>query len=338
MKMGGQIHFKTDNAKLFEFSLEEFALCDLEMRNVTRNLHENGPVGIMTGYEEKFYQLGTPINRCECVVRSKPANTMDVIIFAGQSNMQGETERLSENESVRDAYEYLWLSNKIVPLQNPVGENVRYDGTAGYALAAGEDIPNWLKDHVLGAACYGHTNLVPAFCRAYIDQCENSVLAVHAAKGSTVIAQWLPETAGYRALVEKASAAIKKAKREHDVQKVYVVWLQGESDSISGNSKEYYKEKLLLLEQNLKNDLQIDKFAVIRVGCFTNDERDWQIIEAQDELCREHEDFLMLTTMAVELNKDPECMNSNVHGHYSAKGLEILGNAAGGALGKFRNE
>ena len=73
IKLGGQIHFKTDNAKLFEFSLEEFEACDLEMRNVTRNLHENGPVGIMTDYEEKFYQLGTPINRCECIVRSKPA-------------------------------------------------------------------------------------------------------------------------------------------------------------------------------------------------------------------------------------------------------------------------
>ena len=73
IKLGGQIHFKTDNANLFEFSLEEFEACDLEMRNVTRNLHENGPVGIMTDYEEKFYNLGTPINRCECIVRSKPA-------------------------------------------------------------------------------------------------------------------------------------------------------------------------------------------------------------------------------------------------------------------------
>ncbi len=72
LKLGGQIHFKTDNAPLFEFSLEEFAFCDLELHNVTRNLHENGPVGIMTDYEAKFHELGTPINRCECVVRSKP--------------------------------------------------------------------------------------------------------------------------------------------------------------------------------------------------------------------------------------------------------------------------
>ncbi len=64
---GGEIHFKTDNAKLFESSLEEFALVGLETRNVTRNLHEHGVTGIMTGYEEKFYALGTPINRCEII-------------------------------------------------------------------------------------------------------------------------------------------------------------------------------------------------------------------------------------------------------------------------------
>jgi tRNA (guanine-N7-)-methyltransferase len=63
----GEIHFKTDNAPLFEFTLEELELVGLPTRNVTRNLHENGPVGIMTGYEEKFYALGTPINRCEII-------------------------------------------------------------------------------------------------------------------------------------------------------------------------------------------------------------------------------------------------------------------------------
>ena len=67
LRDGGEIHFKTDNAPLFQFSLEEMEFLGLETKNVTRNLHENGPVGIMTGYEEKFYALGTPINRCEVV-------------------------------------------------------------------------------------------------------------------------------------------------------------------------------------------------------------------------------------------------------------------------------
>ena len=69
VRENGEIHFKTDNAPLFEFSLEEFAACGLEVKNLTRDLHKDGIVGIMTGYEEKFYGLGTPINRCEVICK-----------------------------------------------------------------------------------------------------------------------------------------------------------------------------------------------------------------------------------------------------------------------------
>ena len=69
VKEGGEFHFKTDNAPLFAFSLEEFAVCGLETKNVTDDLHKDGVVGIMTGYEEKFHELGTPIHRCEVVCK-----------------------------------------------------------------------------------------------------------------------------------------------------------------------------------------------------------------------------------------------------------------------------
>ena len=69
VKTGGEFHFKTDNAPLFAFSEEEFAACGLEVKNLTYDLHANGVVGIMTGYEEKFHALGTPINRCEVVCK-----------------------------------------------------------------------------------------------------------------------------------------------------------------------------------------------------------------------------------------------------------------------------
>ncbi len=69
VRENGEFHFKTDNAPLFEYSVEEFAACGLQVNNLTRNLHANGVVGIMTGYEEKFYGLGTPINRCEVVCK-----------------------------------------------------------------------------------------------------------------------------------------------------------------------------------------------------------------------------------------------------------------------------
>jgi tRNA (guanine-N7-)-methyltransferase len=74
LRPGAEIHFKTDNADLFEWSLEEFKFCKFEIRNLTRDLHAKGPVGIMTGYEEKFYELGTPINRCELIVPGAEKN------------------------------------------------------------------------------------------------------------------------------------------------------------------------------------------------------------------------------------------------------------------------
>ncbi len=64
LKSSGEIHFKTDNLPLFEYSLEQFAECGFTLHEVTRNLHENGPVGIMTDYEAKFHAEGLPINRC----------------------------------------------------------------------------------------------------------------------------------------------------------------------------------------------------------------------------------------------------------------------------------
>jgi tRNA (guanine-N7-)-methyltransferase len=61
LTQGGEIHFKTDNLPLFEFSLNEFEQSGFERIAVTRNLHENGLVGVMTDYELKFHNQGMPI-------------------------------------------------------------------------------------------------------------------------------------------------------------------------------------------------------------------------------------------------------------------------------------
>lgn len=64
LRDGGQIHFKTDNGGLFEFSLEELPAQGFALSEVTRNLHRDGVRGIMTDYEEKFHSQGILINRC----------------------------------------------------------------------------------------------------------------------------------------------------------------------------------------------------------------------------------------------------------------------------------
>ena len=62
-----QFKRKTDNVPLFEWSLEQFQNCGWELREVTRDLHQNGVTGVMTDYEAKFHEQGVKINRLVAV-------------------------------------------------------------------------------------------------------------------------------------------------------------------------------------------------------------------------------------------------------------------------------
>ncbi|SBW05928.1 tRNA (guanine-N(7)-)-methyltransferase [uncultured Eubacteriales bacterium] len=70
----GQIHFKTDNAPLFEWSLTQFPEAGFTLSEVTRDLHAQGIQGVMTDYEEKFHNLGTAINRCVAIMSELPVS------------------------------------------------------------------------------------------------------------------------------------------------------------------------------------------------------------------------------------------------------------------------
>lgn len=80
----GEIHFKTDNRNLFEWSLFQFPKAGYALSQITRDMHRDGILGVMTDYEEKFYKLGAPIHHCvgtklqleeepECELRARRA-------------------------------------------------------------------------------------------------------------------------------------------------------------------------------------------------------------------------------------------------------------------------
>ena len=71
----------------------------------------------------------------------------DLLIFSGQSNMQGQTECDPKDEPVANAAEYRVLTDELVPLKNPVGEDIGEKGR--------EDL---LASHL------GHGSLIPYFC------------------------------------------------------------------------------------------------------------------------------------------------------------------------------
>ncbi|MCL2360618.1 MAG: tRNA (guanosine(46)-N7)-methyltransferase TrmB [Defluviitaleaceae bacterium] len=61
-----ELHFKTDNRPLFEFSIESFSANYWLIKDVSLDLHASGMEdNIMTEYEEKFSGKGFPIYRLE---------------------------------------------------------------------------------------------------------------------------------------------------------------------------------------------------------------------------------------------------------------------------------
>ena len=70
MADGAEIHQKTDNMKLFEFSIEHFTASGFALKNVSLDLHNSDFEGnIMTEYESRFVSLGQPIYRLEAYLK-----------------------------------------------------------------------------------------------------------------------------------------------------------------------------------------------------------------------------------------------------------------------------
>ena len=239
--------------------------------------------------------------------------------------MQGQTEAVpTVNEPVENAFEYRLATDDIQPLQHPVGEDL-FGG-----LIAGSD--------------QQRGSLVPAFCRAYTRETGRKVIAVHAAKGATTLGEWLRGTQRYHYSFLKMKAGLKKASSIETVDRVYYVWLQGESDALIQTTEEEYLKRLLVYKNDLKKDVGIEKFAIIKVGYFASEatwlkedkavraEWDENIMRAQERAVKEDEDFVMLTRVCTELSRKTECINPEACGHYTNASMEIIGAEAGKAL------
>ncbi len=240
---------------------------------------------------------------------------IDLIIFSGQSNMQGQTESCPAEPPVADAWEYRALTDSLVPLSHPVGEDI--------------------GDGLLLAAHEGHGSLIPDFCRAYIEEVGRPVVAVHAAKGATMIAEWQAPSARFDALTAKARGALKAARRIDEVGRVLFVWLQGESDAIAGISEADYIVGLRAFRASLISALPVACFALIRVGKFAGDARDIAIIRAQEALGAT-DDFLLLTRLCGVCTNDPaRFISPFAEGHYNNAAMTLIGRAAGKHLGMY---
>lgn len=252
---------------------------------------------------------------------------MDIIIFGGQSNMQGQTgEMPSVNDAVEGALEYRLNENELVPLKLPVGEDL---GGNKYLLGAS----------------HGCGSLIPPFCREYVKATGRQVVAISACRGDTTVEDWQKGTYRYRTAHYKMMRGIAKAKSLGEVEHIYFVWLQGESDAIIESTEEEYLERLTRLKNTLKREVGIEKFGIIKVGYFycnsqwhkggnyDNKKRcDETIMSAQERAAAEDSDFVMLTRVCTELSMKSEYINPEASGHYNNAAMDIIGTEAAKGL------
>lgn len=74
LRSEGEIHLKTDNRGLFEYSLVSLANYGMELKKVWLDLHQDeefAPLNVMTEYEKKFSQKGQVIYRLEAKFKKK---------------------------------------------------------------------------------------------------------------------------------------------------------------------------------------------------------------------------------------------------------------------------
>ena len=257
----------------------------------------------------------------------------DILIFSGQSNMQGQTEALpSPNEPVANASEYRHLTGALVPVVHPVGETLGSD-------ASGKEL--------LSCAELGYGSMIPDFCREYVHHAGVAVTAIHTAQGATRIEEWQKGTPRYACAIDKIRAGIAKARETADIRRICFIWLQGESDAIERTAAEDYMHMMRDFRRALEQDAGIDVFGIIEVGWFCSTVRwmtdrthedalacDETIMRAQEALCRDGE-FVMLTQLTKALSLDGTYINPDADGHYNNRAMALIAADAAATLARL---
>ena len=155
--------------------------------------------------------------------------TVDVFLFAGQSNMAGRgisCERFPETAPAvlpGAGWEYRAISSpgRLFPITEPFGIH--------------ENNPNGIHESLKTGS------MVSAFVNAYYVGTHVPVVGVSASKGGSVMAEWQPGTAYLTDALNRLAAAKNfLTKNDDQIRHTFVLWCQGESDGDAGTKKDAY--------------------------------------------------------------------------------------------------
>lgn len=180
----------------------------------------------------------------------KMDQVVELIIFAGQSNMAGRgTAALAPRVTEAQAWEFRAVSDptKLYPL------------TEQFGYLENNPVGIWEPGMKTGS-------MVTSFVETYLTDSEKNVVALSASKGGSSILEWQPGTTYYRDLLER----IHKAKNwltqaGYQIERVTFLWLQGETDGdLKRTTEEYQGLATTFFQSLLEKD--VDEIFVLEIG------------------------------------------------------------------------
>ena len=238
--------------------------------------------------------------------------TVDVFLFAGQSNMAGRGIPCKRFPEMAPAvlpgagWEYRAVSapGQLFPITEPFGVH--------------ENCPDGISENLKTGS------MVSAFVNAYYAKTHVPVVGVSASKGGSVMAQWQPGTPYLTDALNRLAAAKKwLSQNEYRIRHTFVLWCQGESDGDAGTEKEAYLQGF---DRMLGAMLQagVERLFLVRIGhCNVEGSffRYVPMMEWQEEIARTNS-HVTLVSRAFSTMRERGLMKDAFH-YYQAAYNEI---------------
>lgn len=260
-------------------------------------------------------------------------DTVDVLVFAGQSNMTGNgSASLAPDLKDGAGYAYHPVTGKkdFSVLKEPFGR--------------GQD------DSFFQNTDYAKGSMVTAFVNSYYSQTKTPVIAVPAACVGTGSVSWAEGR--YEGVIQRTNAAVRLAKKKGlTVRHVFLIWMQGENDAFAKMDSDAHKKNLTSLYKKVSKKTDVQACLLITIPSYFNGSlqynpangarldlgfdigEQYRIIQnAQKELCRDNKNFYLISTKASSLNAS-YLRKDGIH--LTQEALNIVGRDAGINAGKI---
>ena len=318
LKIEGQPYYIT------EFDNSYF-LTEISENGINGIIRFNIDNDIISSVEKIWRYKAYPISKTRYASKyAEEKSVVDLIIFAGQSNMSGKGDAKAA-PIVEHGYEYRAITDpdNISPISEPFGLNENKEGGIN---------DTWENMTVLRKS----GGLVSSFANSYYETTGVPIVGVSCSEGATVIEQWEPDTYRYKDLVERCNRAKSFLENNnYDIRNVYMVWCQGESDGDNGISTEEYYNKLQKLVDSVVDNGIVDKVMVIRIGNYGSDAELYDnVIRAQTNLCEDNRHCVLISTRFAEMANTGMMQDDY---HYTQEGYNLTGDEAGRNAGYYAN-